>query len=93
MLFRYRFGAEIDMDDVQAALVLAAWGVESLHGETQARLASGHAVDRANKLCVIDTGTKAGDDLNTLFYGFIRHELGDAACVVERLHRHKEMSA
>jgi hypothetical protein len=85
MLYKYLFHPDVDMDDVESALVLAAWGVESLHGETQARLAAGHAIDRTHKTCVIDTETNAGNDLNTLFYGYVRREIGDTAFVVERV--------
>jgi hypothetical protein len=86
MKYRYRFDPDVDMDDVESALVLAAWGVESLHGETQARLSCGHVIDRDHKSCVIDAETNAGSHLNILFHGYVRRELGDTAFVVERLH-------
>lgn len=88
MRYRYRFNPDVDMEDVEAAMVLAAWGVESLHGEIQARLASGHVLDPVGNVCVIDVSTAAGEDFNTLFYGFVRREVDDACFVIERLDSH-----
>ena len=69
--YRYKFAAEVQMDDVEASLVLAILATESLHGEAQVRLDAGHFLDREQRTCVIDAATEVGRDFNRLFMGFL----------------------
>lgn len=84
---RYRFVAATEMSDVEAALLLALWGVESLRGESQVRLDAAYALDTVKRTCVIDACTPVGRDLNRLFVGFLRREYGEDAFAVERVRR------
>jgi len=77
-LYRYKFPPEVSLDDVEASLLLAVWGAESLHGESQVRLDASHFFDAQKRACVIDAGTPVGRDLNRLFVGYVRREFGDA---------------
>ena len=76
-LYRYMFAAQTALDDVEASLLLAIWGTESLHGESQVRLDASHFLDAEKRACVIDAGTPVGRDLNRLFVGYLRREFGD----------------
>jgi hypothetical protein len=84
-VYRYNFAPEVPLEDIEGALLLSILGVESLHGESQARLDVGHIFDPVKRLCVIDAGTDVGKDLNRLFVGFVRRELGEDAFRVERV--------
>jgi hypothetical protein len=84
-LYLYHFPPPVPLEEVEATLLLALWGTESLHGESQARLDAAHFLDRDRRACVIDAGTPVGRDLNRLFVGFIRREFGEDAFRVERV--------
>jgi hypothetical protein len=85
-VYRYSFAAIVQMDDVEASLVLAILAAESLHGEDQVRLDAAHFLDREGCACVIDAATDVGRDINRLFTGFLRREFGgDSFAVVRTL--------
>lgn len=84
-IFRYVFADSIDMSDVESSLLLSLIALESLHGESQVRLEASHAMDANRRTCVIDSQTDVGRDLNKLFVGFIRHDLGEDCFRVERV--------
>lgn len=81
---RYTFRDDVDFEEVEGTLLVPLYGVESLHGEVVARLDAGHLLDRDSRSCVLDCGTPAGRDLNALFVGYLRRELGPGAFTVER---------
>ena len=84
-LYRYRFSADVPIESVEASFLLAIVATESLHGEVQTRLDVAHQFDLRTHVCVIDSGTQVGRDLNRLFTGFIAREFGPDAFKVERL--------
>lgn len=84
-LYRYSFPAHVPVEDIEATLLLALWGAESLHGESQVRLDAAHFLDRDRRACVIDADTPVGRDVNRLFVGFARREYGNESFRVERV--------
>jgi hypothetical protein len=84
-IYRYQFREGVLPEDIDASLLLAIWGCEALHGETQTRLDAGHIFDPDKLTCVIDATTHVGRDLNRLFVGFVRREIGDDDFHVERV--------
>jgi hypothetical protein len=84
-IYRYRFPEGAPMEDVELTLLMAAFGVQSLHGEVQTALDAAHALDLPKRTCDIDASTAVGRDLNKLFAGFLRREFGDDCFTVERI--------
>ena len=84
-VYRYTFTPTVSFKEVEASLVLAVLGVESLHGEMQVQLDAGHALDEDKRQIVIDASTEVGRDLNRLFIGFVSREFGEDCFHVERL--------
>jgi len=84
-IYRYSFSETVPAEDVEAALLLAIWGCEALHGEAQTRLDASHYFDPAARACVIDAGTAVGRDFSRLFLAFVRRECGEDAFKVERV--------
>jgi len=84
-LYRYNFPPHVSVEDIEATLLLALWGGESLHGESQVRLDASHFLDADRRACVIDAGTPVGRDVNRLFVGYVRREFGNDAFQVERV--------
>lgn len=84
-LYRYSFPSHVPIEEVEATLLLAILGTESLHGEAQTRLDAGHFLDRDRRACAIDAGTPVGRDVNRLFVGFLGREFGPESFRVERL--------
>ena len=92
-VYRYEFAADIDPADVESALLLAVWGAESLHGESQVRLDASHFFDPEKRIWVIDASTAVGRDINRMFVGFLERELGNEAFRVERVDSERRESA
>ncbi|RIK82906.1 MAG: hypothetical protein DCC68_05165 [Planctomycetota bacterium] len=96
-LYRYKFDENVSVEDVEAALLLAVWGCEALHGESQTRLDAAHYLHPASRACVIHAGTLVGRDLNRLFVRFLERELGPDSFRIERItrtdHQPKEAAA
>jgi hypothetical protein len=88
-LYRYTFPPHVPLEEIEATLLLALWGAESLHGESQVRLDAAHFLDPDRRACVIDAGTSVGRDVNRLFVGFVQREFGNDAFQVERVHDHQ----
>jgi hypothetical protein len=86
-LYRFRFNADLPVDEIEDTLALAVIATEGLHGESQTLLDAGHAYDPAARSCVIDASSDVGRDLNRLFAGFLRREFGPNSFWIERLHR------
>ena len=84
-VYRYLFTPAVALEDVEAAIVLAIWAAENLHGEAAVRLDATHLLDADKRVCVIDGDSAVGRDLNRLFVGFLRREFGDDAFNVERV--------
>ncbi|MFL5240598.1 MAG: hypothetical protein ACJ8FY_00695 [Gemmataceae bacterium] len=84
-VYRYTFLPPVQVEDVEATLLLALWGAESLYGESQVRLDATHFLDAEQRACVIDAGTLVGRDVNRLFIGFVRREYGTGSFRVERV--------
>ena len=83
--YRYTFTPDVPIEEIEASLLLAIWGCETLHGEAQTRLDAAHFLDPAMRACVIDAGTPVGRDLNRLFIGFVSREFGPDSFDVERI--------
>jgi hypothetical protein len=83
--YRYRFNSEVPLEDIEASMVLALLGAESLHGETQLQLSASHQIDPEKRACVIDAADQVGQDVNRLFLGFMTREFGRDSFQVERV--------
>lgn len=84
-LYRYAIASDVPLEEVEATLLLAIWGTESLHGEAQTRLDAGHFLDRNRRAGVDDAGTPVGRDINRLFVGFLGREFGPESFRIERV--------
>jgi len=84
-LYRYSFPPHVPPEEVEATLLLAVWGTESLRGEAQVRLDAAHLLDPDRRARVDDAGTPVGRDLNRLFVGFVCREFGEDSFRVDRV--------
>ncbi|WP_425619086.1 hypothetical protein NA78x_002817 [Anatilimnocola sp. NA78] len=84
-IYRYSFEDTVQSEDIEAALLLAIWGCEALHGEAQVRLDAAYFFDQATRACVIEAGTAVGRDFSRLFVNFVRRECGEDSFRVERI--------
>lgn len=84
-VYRYEFELTVASEEIEASLLLALIGAESLHGETATRLGVTHFFDAEKRICVVDAGSDVGRDFNSLFAGFLRREFGAEAFRVCRV--------
>lgn len=92
-VYRYTFHGKVPLAEIEAALVLAIFACESLHGEVPVQLEVAHFLDMAKRACVTDASGQVARDFNKLFAGFLRREFGADAFQVERVSRPAEVGA
>ena len=92
-VFRYEFDPAVNTDEVEASLLLALIGAESLRGETETQLNAAHHFDVEKRVAVIDASTPVGHDFNALFAGFLRREFGPKSFRVRRVVTAQETAA
>lgn len=83
-VYKYYFNESIPFQEVEDTFALAFLAVECLHGKSRARLDIGFNVNKTSRTCMIDVYTKAGRDLDRIFYGFAAVEYGESAIQIER---------
>ena len=83
-VYRYSFRDDCKSIDIERCLALAFRGAESLHGEAEVRMDGQYAFDPGKHLCVIDSTTPVGRDINRLFVGFLQSEMGEASFRIDR---------
>jgi hypothetical protein len=88
-IYRYSFAEGVDLDAVEASLVMAFLGAEALYGESQVRMDGSYAFERELRSCVVDACTVVGRDINRLFTGYLRREFGPEQFTVYRLPPHE----
>jgi hypothetical protein len=84
-IYRYTIDPSVPITEVEITLLLSIIAIESLHGESQARLDASHAFDAEKRTAAIDGTTGVGRDLNKLFAGFLVKEFGAMSFRVERV--------
>jgi hypothetical protein len=84
-VFRFTFGQGVSWEDIQATLLLALWGSESLHGESLVALTAPHHLDETQRTCTIDATTLVGATVHRLFRGYLAREFGENSFQVERV--------
>lgn len=77
--YRFEFGADIDLDEIRATVLLSEMACESLHGAAAVRLDAKYHVDDAQRRCVVDASTAVGRDLVKLLTGYLAREFGREA--------------
>ena len=87
-LYRYDFVGDVNLEEVEAVLLLSVMATECLHGLQQTRLDASYLFDQKRNASIIDAGTPVGRDLNRLFTGFIVLEFGSDSFTVDRLGDH-----
>lgn len=84
-LYRYDFNETAPIEDIEAAILLALWASEALHGEAQVRLDASYHFDVEQHCCILDANTAVGRDFNRLFISFVQRELGATGFRVSHL--------
>lgn len=74
--YSYRFQPDVNLDDVDSALLLAMFATESLHGQ-QAFLDHNLEFDRDERKLFVEARTDSQKDFNKVLVGFLRAEFGD----------------
>jgi hypothetical protein len=83
--YRYIFGWDLPLEEVQATLQMALVATECLHGAALVALEAPYQFDSQLGICEIPASTPVGRDLNRLFTGMIQKEFGEASFWVESL--------
>ena len=86
-VYRYIFDRSVPFAEVLSTLDLAMIAVESLHGESRARMDARFVGSPAAHVLVIDASTHVGQALNQVFVGYARHEFGETAFTLTRVPR------
>lgn len=82
--YRYNFNQSVSFADALATLDLAVIAVQSLHGESRARMDARFTSDESRRALVIDASTPIGQALNQVFVGYAHREFGEGSFSVTR---------
>lgn len=85
--YRYTIDPSVPIAEAEITLLLSVIAVESLHGQSQARLDAVHSLDAGTRSVTIDATTDVGRDLNKLFAGYLAAEFGADSFKVQRVER------
>jgi hypothetical protein len=83
--YRYVFGWDLPLEEVEATLRMALVATECLHGSAQVTLEANYRLDLKLGICEIQASNHVERDLNRLFTGMIQREFGEASFWVECL--------
>lgn len=85
-IYKYRFNESVTGQELQDTLELAQLAAAAIvHGPCRALEARRFNLDKANRICVIDASTDAGDDFGRIFTALAIREYGERSMKVERL--------
>lgn len=76
-VYRLAFTIPVDMEAVEETLLLAILAIGCLHGESAVRLDVRYAIDKGERVVVIDAETSVGRAVARVFIGFCTREFGD----------------
>jgi len=85
IVYRYRFGPQVPLDQAEETLLLALYGAEGLHGAARVRLEAGYTLDERARVFVVEGTTAAAEAVARIFTGFLGREFGEGAFRVERI--------
>jgi len=83
-VYRFTFGPQIEPDEAESRLVLAALNTENVYGETAMRLDASFRFDKRSRICEVDGRTEIGQHIARLFTAYLSQEFGDSSFTVER---------
>jgi hypothetical protein len=85
IVYRYRFGPQVPLEQAEETLLLALYGAEGLHGAARVRLEAGYTLDPKARVFVVEGTTAAAEAVARIFTGFLGREFGEDAFQVERI--------
>ncbi|MEL6499755.1 MAG: hypothetical protein AAFZ67_11485 [Planctomycetota bacterium] len=84
-IYRFRFAAGVDMDEVNEAMELAVLAVESLRGTAEVRLDVPRSGDDHLRAVAIDGSFDAGREVAKVFVAFCEREFGPSVFRIDRI--------
>lgn len=84
-IYRYRFGPQVKLQDVEETLFLAAVAAEGLHGAAAVRMDACCMVSQERRVCAVDARSDVGRDINLIFTNLLVRQFGREAFEVEAL--------
>lgn len=91
--YRLVFLKPLDMEAVEETLLLAILAVECLHGESAVRLDVGYAINKIDRMVVLDASNDTSRAVARVFLGFCTHEFGEDSFAVAPLKRSSNQQA
>jgi hypothetical protein len=84
-VFRFRFVADVPLDEAEMSLQLATFAVEGLFGPARVRLDVGYHLDAPRNAILVDGTTEVGATVVRVFTGLLLREFGEDSFKVERV--------
>ena len=75
--YRYKFNANIAMQQVQEILMLATAAVEGLHGRSRINLDASYRLNEKERICEIEAGNEVGCAIARIFTGLLANGIGE----------------
>ncbi len=84
-IYKYRFNESVTGQELEDTLELAQLAAATVHGRCGSREDPLFNLDKANRICVIDASTDAGEVVAGIFTAFAFREYGERSVKIERL--------
>ena len=82
-IYRYRFGEQAPLQDVEESLLLGVLAAEGLYGAARVAMEAYGLLDKERRACAIDATTDVGLAIARIFTSLLFHQFGPDAFRVE----------
>ena len=84
-VYKFKFLSGPALREAEKTLLLATVAAEGLHGEARVRMDATYVVDKDLNTIAVDTSSRVGQDIASIFTAYITKELGQGEFMVRRL--------
>jgi len=83
-VYKFKFLSGPALREAEKTLLLAMVAAEGLHGEARVRMDATYVVDKDLNTIAVDTSSRVGQDIASIFTAYITKELGQGKFIVRR---------
>ncbi len=83
--YKFKFLSGPALQEAEKTLLLSTVAAEGLYGEARVRMDATYVVDKDLNTITVDTSSRVGQDIASIFTAYITKELSQSKFIVRRL--------